>query len=94
MTDQIRSMQGFQDPITTIAANQKHLLEQFAVLVDNQKFLLKQLQEMDHSWRDAVYDQPTPIEAENGVDSYPFSSQFDQLCRDVAELRRLQHGEQ
>lgn len=90
MADQIKFPEGFSDPLTTISANQKHLLEQFTVLVENQQFLLKQIREMDSSWRDGVYDQPTPIEAENGVDSYPFREQFERLCSDVAEMRRLQ----
>lgn len=94
MAEQIKSVQDFdsKEPLAVIITNQQHLLKQFHVLAENQKVLLQEIQQMDSAWRNGVYDEPTPIEAENGVDSYPFREQFEQLCRDVSELGRKVNG--
>ena len=49
--------------------------------------LFERLDQMDRTWRQAAYDQP--IEVGVGVDSYPFREQFDRLCSEVADMRRL-----
>lgn len=90
MAKQIKPVQDFSpsDPLAVIAANQQHLLEQFQVLAKNQKVLFEELDRMDTRWQNGVYSEPTPVEVANGVDSYPFSVQFEDLCRSVAEIRR------
>lgn len=54
----LKSVEGFEEnPIVTIAANQKHLMEQFQVLADNQKLLWEKLPEKLREETGCLFDQ-------------------------------------
>lgn len=54
----LQSKEGFEEnPIVTLAANQKHLMEQFEVLAANQKLLWEKLPEKLREETGCLFDQ-------------------------------------
>lgn len=79
-----------EEGIKTLSVNQKHLMEQFQVLNENQKAVFDYLKGMNTNLQNAMPSHQTlqGIEVDNGVDCYPFRDQFERLCQDVADLKK------
>ena len=54
-------------------------------VIEGQQTISRRLELMDRALRDGEYSELSVV---NGVDCYPFRDQFEQLCSDVADLKR------